>query len=48
METMLVINGFEIDAAVDEQEAVILKLAAGGLDRETFTEWVRSKTAPFK
>ncbi len=42
METMLVINGFEIEASIDEQEATILKLAAGELDRETFTEWVRS------
>jgi death-on-curing protein len=42
MEVFLVLNGFEITASVDEQEAVILSLAAGSLDREEFTEWLNS------
>lgn len=42
MATMLVLNGWEIDASVDEQEALILRLAAGELDREPFTQWLRS------
>ncbi len=42
METFLVLNGHELSAPVDEQEAVILRLAAGELEREAFTEWVRS------
>ena len=29
METFLVLNGFEILATVDEQEAIVLRLAAG-------------------
>jgi death-on-curing protein len=42
MEMFLIRNGHEIDAEVDEQEAVFLQLAAGEIDRESFTEWVRS------
>jgi death on curing protein len=40
METFLILNGFEIEASVDEQEKIILDLADGKLDRETFTGWV--------
>src|SRR5687768_14026536 len=29
METFLVLNGFEIDASVDEQERIILQVASG-------------------
>ena len=43
METFLMLNGQEIDAPVDEQEQVILAVAAGGLSREQFTEWLRSR-----
>lgn len=46
MEVFLVLNGFEISATVDEQEATILQLAAGALGREQFTEWVRTHTVP--
>ena len=42
LETFLVLNGCEIDALVDEQEEVILKVSAGTLDRSDFTEWLRS------
>src|SRR5262245_51747912 len=42
METFLVLNGWELAADVDEQEQVVLRLAAGGLTREEFTAWVRS------
>ena len=40
METFLILNGFEIEASVDEQEQIILKLASGKLTRETFTMWL--------
>ena len=43
METFLVLNGYEIQAATDEQEEIILRLAAGELDRVTFTDWPRSR-----
>jgi death-on-curing protein len=42
METFLVLNGWELVAEVDEQEQVILQLAAGTLKRDEFTAWVRS------
>jgi death-on-curing protein len=42
METFLVLNGWELSAGVDEQEQVILRLAAGGMKREEFTAWVPS------
>jgi death-on-curing protein len=41
METFLVLNGYELVATVEEQETVMLRLAAGDLGREPFTEWVR-------
>ena len=47
METTLLLNGYEINASVDEQEAVILSLAAGELSREEFTEWLREKVIKF-
>jgi len=46
METFLVCNGFEINATVDEQEAVILKVAAGQMGREPFTEWLQQRIVP--
>jgi len=42
METFLVLNGWELAAGVDEQEQIILRLAAGNLKREEFTAWVQS------
>jgi len=44
MEVFLVLNGHEIRAAVDEQEQIILEVAAGERDREALTEWLRSHT----
>jgi death-on-curing protein len=46
METFLVRNGHEIRANVDEQETIFLRLAAGALTREEFTDWVRRHTVP--
>jgi death on curing protein len=43
METFLVLNGHELSAAVEEQEAVVLGVAAGTVRREQFTEWVRGR-----
>ena len=40
METILVLNGYEIVAEVDYQEQIILELAAGEITRENFTEWL--------
>lgn len=40
MEVFLVLNGLEIHATVDDQESVMLALAAGTLNREMFTQWL--------
>ncbi len=41
METFLILNGFEIDADIDEQEKIILTVASGELNRESFTKWLK-------
>jgi death on curing protein len=41
MEVFLFLNGFEIQSAVDEQEEIVLQLASGEMDRETFVSWLR-------
>ncbi len=41
METFLVLNGFEIDAPTDEQEELVLALAAGQLSREDLVGWLQ-------
>ncbi|HET6881540.1 MAG TPA: hypothetical protein VFI31_15360 [Pirellulales bacterium] len=41
MESFLVLNGHELSASTDEQEELILRLAAGELSREELTDWVR-------
>ena len=40
METFLILNGYEIEAIVDEQEKIILDLAAGKLTRQELTSWL--------
>ena len=42
MEVFLVLNGFEIEASVDEQENIILQVASGKLERKEFTDWLRT------
>jgi death-on-curing protein len=46
MEAMLLLNGFEVDAPVDEQESVFLRLAAGQLTREQFVDWLTRHVVP--
>ena len=40
MEVFLVLNGYEIDASIDEQEEVVLSVASGAMDRREFGQWV--------
>ena len=40
MEIFLYLNGYKVNASVDEQEKIILELAAGVLDRAAFANWV--------
>ena len=42
MEVFLVLNGSEIRAAVDEQEHIMLQVAASEMDREELTTWLRT------
>jgi len=44
METFLILNGFEINATVDEQERIILDLAAGQMKRDAFVFWLNDHT----
>lgn len=48
METFLMVNGHELRAPVDEQERIMLDLAAGRLTRDAFSEWVKQHTTPAK
>jgi death on curing protein len=47
METFLMLNGYEITASDDEQEAVILSVAAGTMTKEAFAAWLQSKITPY-
>jgi death-on-curing protein len=46
METFLVLNGVEVDAPVDDQERVMLDLAAGRIDQSQFADWLRRHLKP--
>ena len=42
METFLILNGYEIDATTDDQEQIILDLAAGKITRQVFATWLKN------
>ncbi|MGZ9243496.1 MAG: type II toxin-antitoxin system death-on-curing family toxin [Candidatus Binatia bacterium] len=42
LETFLVINGYEINASVDDQEQIILMIASGKMKREEFATWLQN------
>lgn len=46
METFLILNGTEIDAPVDDQERLILDLAAGRIERSHLVDWLRQHVKP--
>ena len=46
LEQFLILNGLEIAAQVDEQEQIILKVAAGELKRDDFTAWLQAHVVP--
>lgn len=48
MEILLLFNGYEIEASVDEQEDLFLQLASGKISREELTDWLIDKTIPKK
>ena len=45
MEVFLVINGFEIDASIDDQETVFIGVASGELSRTKLTDWTEQHLA---
>ena len=44
-EVMLVINGSELNAGVDEQERVVLAVAAGQMTLDEYSVWVSAHSA---
>ena len=46
LETMLVLNGHELAAQIDDAERVMLALAAGTLERDAFVAWIRAHVVP--
>ena len=46
METFLVLNGAEIDAPIDDQERLMLDLAAGRIERSHLADWLRQHLKP--
>lgn len=45
-EVMLLLNGFELDAGIEESERVILGVASGQIDRAGFLAWIESHLRP--
>jgi death-on-curing protein len=45
MAVFLDLNGLAIEASTDEQEQVMLNLAAGNLSRNAFTSWLAAHVA---
>jgi len=46
METFLVLNGHEIQATVDDQQTVVLQVAASEMKRDAFLVWLREHIVP--
>lgn len=46
MVLFLDLNGYDLVDEVDEQERVILAVAASKMEREEFTEWVKAHIVP--
>lgn len=47
MEFFLTLNGYEVKADLDEQERIILDLAAGLMERKAFTDWLSTRIVLF-
>lgn len=44
LETMLVLNGFELRVGVDAQEKLFLALAAGEVERDELARWIQENS----
>ena len=47
MAMFLAINGYKINASIDEQTEIILSVASGKLNREGFTDWLANHIESF-
>jgi death-on-curing protein len=47
MEVFLVLNGYELNASVDESEKIVLQVASGELSREEFKIWIEKHLSPY-
>lgn len=48
MEVFLILNSLEIDASIDEQERLMLDIAAGRRTRDQLTVWLRLYSRPLR
>lgn len=48
VETFLILNSFEIDAPIAEQEQTMLEIAGGKMSLESFKIWLQNKVIPFE
>lgn len=48
MEIFLILNGYEIMASIEEQEALFLGLANGKISRGELADWIAGKAMPRK
>jgi death on curing protein len=46
LEVFLLLNGYELDATVDDAEQIIIGIAAGANSRDDLLRWVRKHSAP--
>ena len=46
MSVFLLLNGYEINSTVDEQEELFLDLASGKVTREQLAAWLEQKVVP--
>lgn len=44
MAVFLILNGYSIRSSVEDQEAIILEVASGTLDRAEFENWLKNHT----
>lgn len=47
MAIFLTMNGYKIEASIDEQVEIILSVASGNLKREEFAAWLSKHIQPF-
>ncbi len=48
MEIFLLLNGYEIEASIEDQEKFFLQLADGKISREKLADWIKKKAVSRK